>query len=138
MNKWEIMQYTGIGPLRFGFSRSSVRAELGDDFSEFRKSVDSINSTDEYSRLGMHLYYDSNNKLEFIECFSPCPIHYRGVSLLGKEFEVVLKELEDLGLSARHDDYVCYFDDVGFALYVSGEVVDGASVYRKGYYDEAR
>ena len=53
-------------------SRSSACEILGSDFTTFRKSHRSESETDAYDKLGLYLYYDAKDELNFIETFPSC------------------------------------------------------------------
>ena len=135
INGWNIAPYEGVGQLRFGLTRSQVRSLLGGSVSTFRKGPYASTDTDAYDELGLHLYYGNGDRLECIEAWGPCPIHYKGVSLLNASTQEVLERLAGLGLSSRYDDGY-FLDDGGFALYTPDDVVKAVTVYRRGYYDE--
>jgi len=135
INRWDISPYVGVGPLRFGLTRSQVRSMLGGDVSTFKKGLCSSIQTDAYIRLGLHLHYNEDDWLECIEAFGLCPIFYKGVSLLNTNVQEVLKSLADLGLSSRYDDGY-FLDGEGFVLDAPEGVVQAVTVYGKGYYDE--
>lgn len=134
-NGWDIAPYEGVGPIRFGMTRSQVQSLLGGSVSTFRKGPYASTDTDAYDQLGLHLHYDKGDRLECIEAWGPCPIYYQGASLLNANIQAVLERLAALGLSSRYDDGY-FFDDAGFALYAPDDVVKAVTVYPKGYYDE--
>jgi hypothetical protein len=141
--------------------RSDVRALLGSDFESFIKApiIGDTIPTDAYATLGLHLYYDAIDELEFIETFRPCPIHYnhirfftdhnsgrlvlhrmipsasQGISQLNPHLQELLTRLAEQGHVARYQDEGYYFDDVGFVLYVPNDSIEAVSIYRRGYYD---
>ncbi len=84
----------------------------------------------------MHCYYDENDCLECIELFEPNPVSFAGVALAGRETAIVLEELEEQGLDAREIDVGYEFDEQGFALYAPRSIVEGVTVFRRGYYDK--
>lgn len=136
INRWEITPYVGVGPLRFGLTRSQARSLLGTSVSAFRKGPYASTETDAYDGLGLHLHYDGNDRLECIEAWGSCPVYYKDAALLNASVQEVLERLANLGLSSRYDDGY-FLDDGGFALYAPDDVVKAVTVYRKGYYDEA-
>jgi hypothetical protein len=81
IDRWDITPYVGLGPLRFGLTRSEVRALLGDQLSVVKKWP-YTNETDAYNGLGLLLEYDKEGRLECLEAFASCPIYYQGTSLL--------------------------------------------------------
>jgi hypothetical protein len=138
VERWEIHPFEGIGPIRFGMARSQVRSILGNDFKVFKKGPFAANTTDAYGEHGLHFFYDTADQLECIDAFAKCPIYYRNVRLLNGPAGDILRELSELALSPREDEYggLC-FDSGGFVLSLSDDRVEAVTVYRKGYYDEA-
>jgi hypothetical protein len=135
MATWNIIPFVGMGDLRFGIPRLEVRSFLGNDFQSFLKYGET-RETDAYNGLGLHLYYNVNDRLEFIEAFAPCRPEYQGIQLLNQKLDAVLKQLRSIGFDARYDDEGYFFDQLGFALYVPHSSIEAVSVYRQGYYDE--
>jgi hypothetical protein len=135
VNGWEITPYEGVGPLRFGMTRSQVRSLLGGKVTTFRKGPYASTDTDAYDELGLHLHYDNGDRLECIEAWGSCPIYYKQASLLNAGTQEALERLAGLGLSSRYDDGY-FLDDGGFALYAPDDVVKAVTVYRREYYDE--
>ena len=134
--KLEIRPFEGLGDLRFGMSRRDVRALLGQEFRSFKKTPLADSLTDAYAQYGLHLYYDGQDRLELVEAFRPCVPIFQGVELLGPR-KVVPDRLREAGAGGpRRDSDGDFFDDLGFALYSPGDMVEGVSVYRKGYYDK--
>jgi hypothetical protein len=82
MNLKDVLPFDGLGDLRFGMPRDMVRELLGVAYQSFRKTSSSPRLTDAYDGLGFHLYYDTEDRLEFIETFPPCDPTYGGVRLL--------------------------------------------------------
>jgi hypothetical protein len=106
---------------------------LGDKFSVHKKGP---NAFEAYAELDLHLYYDTADRLEFIEGFGSCPIYYQNVACLRRDAQEVLQALAKLGLTSRYENQLHIFDDGGFALYVPDDTVLAVSVFRRGYYDE--
>src|ERR1700732_2393896 len=135
-DRWEIIPYCGVGPLKFGLSRNHVRSFFEFVPSTFRKGPYAINETDAYDELSLHLYYDSEDRLRCIMAFESGPIHYHNVVLLKRPLQKIFNDLAALGLTSRYDDEGYWFDDVGFVLYAPENIVKAVSVYRRGYYEE--
>lgn len=133
MNLQDIIPFSGLGDLRFGVSRATVHALLGNNFKSFRKSPYSTNDTDAYDELGFHLYYDNDDQLEYIETYPPCNPMYDGVSLFGKDTKALLQELSEMGYYPVDDDEGYNFEQLGFGLYIPDEKIEAVSIYRKGY-----
>jgi hypothetical protein len=134
--RWDIVPHKGVGPLFFGMTRNDARAKLGTEFTSFRKSATAASESDAFDELGVHLYYDDNDGLEFIETFQPCSLRYKNAFLLG-DVESVIQTLNEVGLKPRNDDGSYFFVEPGFVLFAPTDVIEAVSVYRKDYYDES-
>ena len=135
MNLADVVPFEGLGDLRFDTPRAAVRALLATDHRSFQKSPLSRQLTDAYDTLGFHLYYDDEDRLEFIETFPPCDPTYRGIRLLKGSRQRVLQQLADLGHTASHEDEGYNFKQLGLVLYVPARKIEAVSLYRRGYYD---
>ena len=136
MNIQEVVPFERLGDLRLGMSRTAVRSMLGSNFKSFRKGPDSINETDAYDQLGMHLYYDADDQLEFIEMFPPSDPAYQGVHLLNNSLDQVLQKLAAIGQHYHYDDDGYDFKQLGVVLYVPDDSIESVAVYRRGYYGD--
>jgi hypothetical protein len=131
----EVTPFISVGSLRFGATREDIRAQLGARFESFKKSPNS-NETDAYDELGLHLYYDRDNRLEYVEAFEPAEPEYAGIVFVGRAFEDVRNDLTEAGYACSFMDAASVkCDDAGIALYISDGIVEGAGVYRRGYFD---
>jgi hypothetical protein len=134
----EIHPYESVGPLRFGFSRDTVRGVLKSTLRRFRK-YESRPKIDVSNELGLHLYYDDLDCLEFIEAFDPANIAFRGVTFLGRGLCAVIEDMRLLGFSpTKSDGYGVTFDSAGIALFAPTGKVEGVAAYRRGYYDHVK
>lgn len=130
-----IVPFEGLGELRFGTPRSAIHSSLRGSPTAFSKVVGAPTMTDSYDALGLHLYYDDEDKLEFIEAFPPCDPSYSGVRLLADELDQVLSQLAEMGHVPTRGDVGYHFDQLGFRLYSPHESAEAVSVFRRGYYD---
>lgn len=129
----EIVPFTSVGVLFFGDSRQIAREKVSSSFSTFEK-VAGENETDSFDSIGIHVYYDDNSKIEFIETFDPANVSFRGISLMGKDLALVISDMEALGIPPEPSDVGIKFESVGIALTAPFGVVEGVAAYRKGYY----
>jgi hypothetical protein len=60
----------GIGPVMIGLPMADVRATLGEPTKQFRKAPSSLKLTDVYALLGVHVFYDDADCVEFVESFA--------------------------------------------------------------------
>jgi hypothetical protein len=133
MADWVLQPFEGLGPIRLGASRSDVGEALGKESCEFAKG-DSPDVAEAYDGAGVHVHYDRQGRVEFIEAFDPCRPVYAGVQLLAADAASVVASMRDLGLTAREDGQGgVWFDDHGFALYAPAEASEGVSVFGRGY-----
>jgi hypothetical protein len=107
---------------------------LGSAFESFVKG-EGENETDAYDDLGFHLYYDIQDRLEFIESFEPAILTVRTVILSERNVQELNRELALLGFSAEVTDVGFRYPDAGIAFTVSDNVVESVAAHRKGYYD---
>ncbi|MGB3125364.1 MAG: hypothetical protein WBB95_16235 [Pseudomonas sp.] len=73
-----------VGPLRFGLPRERAHALLGEAFETFKKTAESVNTTDAYDIEGLHLYYDENDRIEGVEFFQGSRFSWKGNVLVGQ------------------------------------------------------
>lgn len=133
----DIVPFTSVGILAFGDSRAATREMLASKFSTFRKNAGD-SETDSFDDLGLHLYYDEKDELEFVEAFDPAEINLRGVCFLGRDLNAVISDMNLLGFSPTVRDVGVDIERAGIALYAPCGVVEGIAVHREGYYDEVR
>lgn len=131
---WQIESFKSVGPISFGQSRDEIRNLLGSGFRSFKKT-EGENDTDAYDSLGIHLYYDDDDRVEFVEAFSPADLSINGVSLVGRKTSDAINDLRALGYDSEQDDVGYNYDDIGVGLTVNGDAVEGVGVCKEGYYD---
>jgi hypothetical protein len=133
MSEWDVRSFESFGPLAFGATTAEVRVSVAATPRPFRKGASS-NVVEAYGDAGVHAFYDSAGRLEFVEAFVPCLPTYAGNALLGRALESVLEDLETFGVQPRDDGQGgLWFDELGFALYAPSGELEGVSVFRRGY-----
>lgn len=136
MRDSQIFPYEGLGRLRFSMIRSEARALLPVVPRTFQKGALDPTETDDYYELGMHLSYDAEDRLEFIETFPPCVPTFEGMTFTGLSLEVVVEAMKARGYEATlGENGECTFPQVGIALYLP-DTVESVSVYQRGYYEK--
>jgi hypothetical protein len=99
---WEIVPGVGVGPLRFGAARSSLRTQFG-PYQAFRRANYSSDLTDQYGRDGMlMLTCGPAEGLYQVEIAEPSTVSYLGVSLAGT-VAVVIAALRAAGAEPVED-----------------------------------
>lgn len=130
----EVIPFKSIGKLSFGNSRYAARQALSSAFTVFEK-VSGADETDSFDQLGLHLYYDNDGLLEFVEAFEPADVTFRGISFLGRDVGAITEEMEAIGFNQTESDVGVMFPDAGIAVTAPSGVVEGVAAHRKGYYD---
>lgn len=133
---WSIKKHESVGPIGLGESRQSVREKLGPSYDTFEK-VPGANPTDAYDEIGAHFYYDDDDQLEFAEFFEPAELNFEGVDLLGRPFKVINADLGRYDPKPRRSDVGYEYDELGIALTLADDQVEGVAVYRRGYYERS-
>lgn len=132
---WKITPYESVGPVQLGQRRNEIRRQLGPGFTSFAKDVGET-ETDAYDELGIHLYYDDEDRLELVEAFEPASVSLKGIALLCREFEQVEHDLARQGYKGKPTDVGYRYNDAGIALTLQGSTIEGVAVFQKGYYED--
>jgi hypothetical protein len=135
---WEVRPLIGVGPVDFGISRREVRDILGEPSRLFKKTPEAVPLTDEYSALGIHIYYGSDDRLEFVEGWSEAHAtnwrpEWKGVRFFDLGLGATLIALQRLGVKVTADalgGYDCW--SIGVSLYVPSEL-EGVACYSAAY-----
>lgn len=122
----------GAGMLAFGVDRSVLRARLA-PLVPNTQVVEPEN--DFYTREGLILGFDRQNRLEFIEVFPPSTAEFGQIQFFKKPFPQVLANLTGMGLSYRETHGAYRFDSVGISLYAPKKTIESASLFKPGYYE---
>lgn len=140
MPDYEIRPNEGVGPINFGMTVDEVRHVLGEPDAVFRKSRLSAFTTDDFRRLGFHVYYSSKGICNAVEFFPPGnPVVY-GHAFLGKPFSGVREILLMLDSEAKGDDAGMKCRSIGVGVYAPhatkspDDPVEGVIVFAKDHY----
>ncbi|MEN8694143.1 MAG: hypothetical protein ABF334_05005 [Akkermansiaceae bacterium] len=131
----EIIPFTGFVGAQFGQLRSKVRQTLGSGFSSFKKTPFSETETDAYDNLGIHLFYNKDDRLEFIEAFPPAQVHFKGIEFINQNIDAVIGEMKQFCSDYRFEEPSYFFDDYGLVLNEEDGKIEGVSLFSKGYYE---
>ena len=84
---FEVKPCKNVGSIVFGMSRNDVRKLFNNKFTEFSKTKSSSATVDDFS--GVHVYYNTKNKVEYVEIFNGT-VTYNGVTIFpGKENNLI-------------------------------------------------
>lgn len=128
---FEFVPNIGAGPVAFGADRNTVRSRLTPLVPRTQPTEP---ENDFYHRDGFILGYDKDNKLEFIEVFSPSTAEYGGVQLLSGSVSEMMTRLASMGHSYNEIHGAYRFDSIGISLYCPRQSIESASLFKAGYY----
>lgn len=130
----EIIPYKSLGILSIGDTKQVARSKLRGSFIEFRK-YPYDKDADAFNEEGLHLFYDSEGRLEFVEAFPPANVTYKGIQFLDRANDDVISDMQFLGITGMMDEDGCIFPEAGIASYAPRGIIESVSIYRKGYFD---
>lgn len=99
---WPIVDARGFQDLRIGDARSTVRERFG-TYQTARRVRDDTVEYDFFVESGVMAYFDETELVVFIEVASPADPGIQGVGLLDRDLVSLVKDLELVGLTYRHD-----------------------------------
>jgi hypothetical protein len=129
-----IVPFSSVGLLAFGDHRKVARAKLNGLYSTFQKDSGET-ETDSFDEIGLHLYYNSDGVLEFVEAYHPADISFQGIHFLDRDVDAVTRDMSALGFASVDADVGVDFPDAGIVITAPSGVVEGVAAHRKGYYD---
>lgn len=136
---YEINPLKQVGSIKFGQNRTKVRNNIKQPYKEFKKSVMSKTTTDDFGQF--HVFYNTQNKVEAIEFFNcDAVLKLDGCNL----FALPVKDLEAF---LRHRDEAIERDVdrltshlLGLTVYVpeldvsQNAIIGSITVFQAGYY----
>ena len=141
MLDYEIHLNEGAGPINFGMTVDEVRHALGPPDAVFRKSRLSAFATDDFTRLGFHVYYSPKGVCNAVEFFPPGNPVLGDHSFIGKPFSKVRDILLTLDPEAKSDDAGMECRSIGVGVYAPhatkspDDPVEGVIVFGKDHYE---
>lgn len=132
----EVLPQQGMGELRLNMPRATVRDLLPEraEVSELGPAVDV------FDQVGLHVHYDADDLVEYLECSSPCRATLDGLDLLGTPWRELGPLLEQRGhswwLDERTGRTIELTDEqVVLDVQRDEEPPQVVGVFRAGYYD---
>lgn len=138
--RFEIFPGEGAGVLRFGMERGAVRRTMQLPATPFRKTESSSTLTDAFHGVGVHVFYDEDDRCEAIELSKPARVTLNGNSLLGVSLGEGEGTLRALDPAAVTDNDGCTSFALGVSLYCPADVerqresIEAVLVFREGYF----
>lgn len=137
----ELEPYMGVGPLRLGMTKHEVQSLFAGQARSFRKVPDERVPSDLVDN-SVCVYYDEEGRAEAIELAAPQEPTLAGRKLLGRPFSEVRAWLQILDSDLEVDASGAQSRRVGISVYAPGankdpdQPIEGAMIFRRGYYDE--
>lgn len=132
----KIYPFVELGNIFFNSNKKDIRAKVQGEFRTFEKVAGSGEYYDSYSALGMHLYYDSDDCLEFIETFKPCVAEYDGAKLIQMSSQEVESYFHEKSFIVSYYDEGFDVLELGISIYAPDDKIEAVAIFRKEYLDE--
>lgn len=113
-----IRPHLGIGPIKFGMTRYTVRKILEKPYQEFMKTPDSKVATDDFREFHFHVYYDDDLLCRAVELFPGSKATLDGHRLAGQTYQQVSSLLCKIDPEPIVNLSVVTFEKLGIVLYV--------------------
>lgn len=139
--EFEIQPKVGVGPLRFGMSRSEAREAFKP--AQIRSfGSDTATPSDHFIDPGSNVlvYYTDDGMVEAVEFARGAQPVLAGRRFLGQPFREAVDSLRELdpGIQVEHDGATSNHLGIGFYAPSAGRekdaLVEGVIVFREGYY----
>ena len=131
MDKFEIKTYESVGNIILGSDRETVRNNNG-NFKEFRKSIISRNTSDDFKSF--HVYYNPDNTVSAVEFFRESNLYFCNIPLFSKTYNELKTLLMDSNII--EDSSSLIYKTLGFSIYSPDKnQIESVIVFEKGYYD---
>ena len=92
--RFDLHPRNGVGPLKFGLSRSEIEAVLGMKPHRFLKSQFSQSMTDHFETLRLFVYYDKFDCAEAFEFPADAELELKNVQLCGLSAHAFARAVE--------------------------------------------
>ena len=149
MNEYEVVPFTGIGPVRLGMSRAEVWAAMSADRTSFLKGPFSTHETDAWYENAFQVFYGGETvTAEFVEIASHVGIRvtFRGLSIFDTPVDEVVAHVSGFApLDATHPElgYTYTFPELELSLWrpvisddADGRFFQSIGIGVKGYYTQ--
>ena len=129
---FEIEPLKKVGEITYGMSRIDVRKILGAPLSEFKKSRQSVNTTDNYGDF--HVFYDLNNLCEAVELFGGCTASSNGAILFPSSKDSFVGWVRSMDVNCEITEYDLTSVKLSIGASFEGERVACVLFAKEGYY----
>jgi hypothetical protein len=137
----EVTPWVGLGDVRFGESRASLRNRLG-EHQTFRRAANQ-SLIDHYLEAGLMLSFDESDRLNFIECTDWAEPSFSDVQLTGRSLAEILEDLSQSGIDCMLSESSYVLKGFGIYLYTPAPdepdvEVQGVAVFSRELLREAQ
>ena len=139
--KLEIHSYIGVGPIIFGMTAEEVRATLGREYKEFKRTPISKTITDAFQSLGIFVCYNINRKCIAVEMTRPAQPFYAGHELISGSFDKSFELIHGFDPDVKTVEGGLTSIALGIGVYAPGcgkdrlLPVESVMAFQLGYYD---
>lgn len=126
---WVIKSKKSVGALCIGDKIHDVKEQLGNTYDTFKRVPDAEDTVFAFDQYGVHLTCGYDEKVKIISVFRPNKVSYSNIQLLGKQTEVVKKELLANGIVVIEEDVGLWVEEAGILLVDIDGIVDGIELY---------
>lgn len=126
---WEIKSKKSVGPLCIGDKIHNLIEKLSDTYDTFKRVPDAEDIVYAFDKNCVHLTCGDDEKVKIISVFHPNKVSYSNIQLIGKQIEVVRKELIAKGIVVVEEDAGLWVEEAGILLVDIDDIVDGIELY---------
>jgi hypothetical protein len=124
----EISPGVGVGQFRFGSTRFDLQRSLSVGVEQFRRTRESKGVTLACDSLGVHLEFDSEDRLSAISVYQPQHATLGGTLLTARPIAEVIQDLVKRGLRPEKVDAGVWIGEAGLLLIDVEGTVDGVTL----------
>lgn len=126
---WAIKSKKSIGAICIGDKIHNLKEQLGNTYDTFKRVPDAEDTVFAFDQHSVHLTCGYDEKVKIISVFRPNKVSYSNIQLLGKQTEVVKKELLAIGVVVVEEDVGLWVEEAGILLVDIDGIVDGIELY---------
>lgn len=115
---FDLRPLQGIGPIDFGMPRDEVRRILNCPHEAFMKTPESVQPTDDFRSLNIHVYYDKDLRCQGVELWPGADLRCDGHKVLRRPWDEVRIWLVTLAPGLDIKESLVKAPQVGLTLYV--------------------
>ncbi len=126
---WVIKSKKSVGAICIGDNLHDLEDQLGNIYNTFKRVPNAEDTVFAFDQHGVHLTCGHDEKVKIISVFRPNKVSYSNIQLLGKQTEVVKKELLANGIFAEEEDAGLWVEEAGILLVDVDGNIDGIELY---------